>query len=77
MDELDAALPMALADAKPWWTSRTILAALAVVLSQLLALVGLAVDAPTLVDLLSALVGTVGGAVAIWGRLKAVQPIGG
>lgn len=61
---------------KPWWRSTTILGAAAVLLSQAAALAGYSLDAGQLVDLGTSLVGFIGGAAALWGRLHAVQPIG-
>lgn len=68
-------LPLAEADPKCWWQSRTILGAAAVVLSQVLALVGAHLDAPQVLGILTDVVGLVGGIVAIRGRLRAAQPI--
>lgn len=75
MTEPDFILPMALADSKPWWQSQTIRAALAVILAQLAALAGYAIDGSTLLDLMTSLAGVAGGALAIWGRVVAEQPI--
>jgi len=60
---------------KPWWTSTTVLGGVAVVASQIAALAGYTLDAPAIVDIGTSLIGMFGGAMAIWGRIKAVAPI--
>lgn len=70
-----AALPIAQADPKPFWTSHTIVAAGAVIVSQLTALAGYHLDAPQALDIATNVVGLAGGIWAIWGRTRAAQPI--
>lgn len=60
---------------KPWWQSNAVLGGVAVVASQLAALAGYQLDAPAIIDIGTSLIGLFGGAMAIWGRIKAVQPI--
>lgn len=68
-------LPLPDADPKPWWASNTIIGGVAVVASQVAAMVGYQLDAPSVMDIGTSLIGLFGGAMAIWGRIKAVQPI--
>jgi peptidoglycan/LPS O-acetylase OafA/YrhL len=72
---IPAHLPIAQADPKPWWRSRTILAALAIVTAQALALLGISVDAGQLTEILLAAGTAIAGLIAIWGRARAEQPI--
>ena len=68
-------LPIAGADPKPWWQSRRVLGSLAVIVAQGLAFAGLQVDAGLLTEMALQAVSLVGGAVALFGRIKASQPI--
>jgi len=68
-------LPINGADPKPWWQSTTVLGSLAVVLSQAAGLAGIHLDAGQLLEIGTSLVGLAGGLVAIWGRVRAAQPI--
>jgi len=68
-------LPITGADPKPWWQSTTVLGSLAVVLSQAAGLAGIPLDAGQLLEIGTSLVGLAGGLVAIWGRVRAAQPI--
>ena len=64
--------------AKPWWLSKTIFAALAILLVQLFALFGLPLaegDAEALVEGGRLVVTGVLALVAIWGRVTANQKI--
>lgn len=63
---------------KPWWLSKTIFAALAILLVQLFALFGLPLadaDAEGLVEGVRLVVTGVLALVAIWGRVIAKQKI--
>jgi len=60
---------------KPWWRSTTIVGALTVLVSQGAALAGYSLDAGALLELGTNLVGLIGGALALWGRLRATAPI--
>lgn len=71
----EAALPIPLADPKPWYASRTIIGSLMVLVSQTAALAGWDLDAPALTEIALQAVALVGGVVALWGRLRAEQPI--
>ncbi len=68
-------LLMSEADPKPWWQSTTILASTAVVVSQAVGLVGIDLDHGLVLNLITSLAGVVGGLMAIWGRVRAAQPI--
>ena len=68
-------LPITEADPKPWYQSRGVLGALAVIVSQLLAALGMHLDAPALAEVLFQLSGLAGGILALIGRLHAQQPI--
>lgn len=57
-------LPLAEADPKPWYRSRGILGALLVLASQLIAPLSL-----------WSVLALIGGALALWGRWRAEQPI--
>ncbi len=72
---LPTQLPLVGADPKPWWASQTIIASGVVVMSQLAALIGYQVDAPQLLDVVTSVVAAAGGLWAIWGRVRAAQPI--
>lgn len=58
-------------DEKVWWQSRTIVSSLAIVLCQLAALLGWAIDPAQISNLLLALVSLIGAATAISGRVRA------
>jgi len=75
MNDIPDHLPIPAADPKPWYRSRTIVAALAVVVTQAAALFGLALDVGALTELALNLIAVVGGAAAIYGRARAEQPI--
>lgn len=62
---------------KPWWQSRTILGAAAVLLAQAANALGLDVDEGHITEALTALVSAAGALLAIVGRVRARQPIGG
>lgn len=68
-------LPIRDADPKPWYASRGVLGALAVILSQCAALIGVHLDAPALTELAMQAVGLIGGILALIGRIGAEQPI--
>lgn len=75
MTEKDLALSLRDADPKPWWRSRGILGALAVIIAQIAALAGVTLDADLLTVALVDAAALVGGAAALWGRVRAEQPI--
>lgn len=58
-------------DSKPWYTSRTILASIAVVVAQSLALTGIDVDSGMLTEVAVQVVSLVGGLIAVYGRFAA------
>lgn len=68
-------LDLAEADPKPWYRSRTILGALMVVASQAAALAGIPLDPGALTELATTAVSLLGGVLAIYGRIKAEQPV--
>ncbi|MDF1607270.1 hypothetical protein PZ897_03670 [Hoeflea sp. YIM 152468] len=66
-------------DIKPWWRSRTLWGAIVTLAASALGLAGIDLgdaDREALIDLLSALGATLGGLVAIIGRLAAKHRIG-
>jgi hypothetical protein len=73
--EIPARLPIEQADPKPPWRSRTIVAAVAIVAVQVLTLFGVGVDAGALTEALMHLGTAIAGGIAIWGRIRAEQPI--
>ena len=75
IEPLTEHLPMAEADPKPWWQSTTILGSAAVVVSQVAGLAGVEIDDAVALQVITSLAGLAGGLVAIWGRVRAVQPI--
>ena len=60
---------------KPWWQSRGVLGAVAVILGVVLRHYGWIVDQGKLTDDLSSVMELFGGAVSLWGRIAADQPI--
>ena len=60
---------------KPWYQSRSVWGGLAAVAAALGTLFGLDIDTPALTEILLALGGVIGGAVAVYGRVKAERPI--
>jgi hypothetical protein len=60
---------------KPWWTSKTIRGAAACILAGVLGLSS--ADAQDIVEILVHFGSIAGGAMAIYGRRKATQRIGG
>jgi len=68
-------LPIAAADPKPWYTSFGVLGAVVVIIAQIAAAFGWAVDVPALNGYISDAVTLAGGAAALWGRIRAEQPI--
>ena len=63
------------ADPIPWWQSRAIRGGIAVLLSQVASLIGYQLDAGPLAGVLTDTAGLAGGLVAIWGRVRAIQPV--
>ncbi len=66
-------------DVKPWYQSRAVWGSLVAIIAPLGMLVGLEIDSGfqvSLVDFLVLAGSAVGGAVALWGRLKATKTIG-
>ena len=62
--------------AKPWWTSRAVLGALATIVASLAgALWSLDIDAAQLTDTLLALVTAATGLIALWGSVRRQAPI--
>ena len=64
---------------KPWWLSKTILAALAILIVSLFGRFGVTLansDAEALVEAVRAVVTGVLAIIAIWGRVTAKQKIG-
>ena len=65
-------------ETKVWWQSRTILASIVTVIALIAGGFNLTIDTQTqgeVVELVSVVVGVVGSAVAIWGRVKASKTI--
>jgi hypothetical protein len=60
---------------KPWWQSRGIIGSLVTVAASLAALAGYALDVEGTTELALGLATLIGGALAWWGRVKAVRPI--
>lgn len=71
----ESIMPIPLADPKPWYQSRTIIGSLMVLASQIIALIGWQVDATALTDLVMQGIALAGGVLALYGRLRAEQPI--
>jgi hypothetical protein len=70
-------LPIELADPKPWYHSRGVIGAVAVIAAQTAAVFGLSLDAGQITEIVLQAVTLIGGLVALWGRLRAEQPIRG
>lgn len=70
-------LPIDLADPKPWYTSRGVVGAVAVIAAQTATVFGLSLDAGQITEIALQAVTLIGGVVALWGRLRAEQPIRG
>lgn len=68
------ALPTPVA-AKPWWTSRAVLGALATILAGLAGFAGVSLDSGQLAETLLALATAVSGAIALWGSVRRTAPI--
>lgn len=65
---------------KAWWASKTIWGGLITLLSVVLSVLGYQMtteDQEILVGAITAIMGGVGGLLAIWGRVKASKPIKG
>ena len=65
---------------KPWYQSKTVWGALIAIASPLLGRAGLEVggaEQAELADALTTLAGTVGGLLALYGRLTATKGVGG
>lgn len=65
---------------KAWWASKTIWGGLITLLSVVLSVLGYQMtteDQEILVAAITAIMGSVGGLLAIWGRVKASKPIKG
>lgn len=60
---------------KPWWQSRGIIGSLVTISASLAALAGYALDVEGTTELAMGLATLIGGALAWWGRVKAMQPI--
>lgn len=68
-------LPIPGADPKPWWQSRGVVGAMAVIIAQIMAFAGVQLDAGTLTALLLQAVSLIAGIIALIGRVGATQPI--
>lgn len=68
-------LPLDGADPKPWYLSRGVIGALMVIIAQGAALFGVSLDASLLTEIALQALTLIGGLVALWGRLRAEQPI--
>lgn len=65
-------------DTKRWWESKTVLASLVVVLATIASMAGVQVDLTDqaeIVDLVYAIITSVAGLIAIYGRIKATATI--
>ena len=62
-------------DAKPIWQSRTIIGAFVTILALVAGFKNFKIDVANLTDILVQVAGLVGAAFAIYGRIKATQPI--
>jgi hypothetical protein len=65
----------AMDEPKPWWTSRGVIGSVVTVASSLAALAGWSIDQGSTTELALGLVSLAGGAMAWWGRARAVRPI--
>lgn len=65
------------AASKPWWQSKTILGALAVLLAAGASAAGIDLDEGTVTETLERVVTAAGAVLAIIGRITARAPIGG
>ena len=61
--------------AKPIWQSRTIIGAFVTILALVAGFKNFKIDVANLTDILVQVAGLVGGALAIYGRIKATQPV--
>ena len=68
-------LTISAADPKPWYQSTTIRAAVAIVIVQIAAALGVSLDGGVVVEVVAALGTLVGAALAVYGRVRAEQPI--
>lgn len=67
-------------DVKPWYQSKTVWGALIAIAAPLLGRAGLEVggaEQAQIADALTTLAGTVGGLLALYGRLTATKGVGG
>lgn len=55
----------------PWWESRTIIGAVVTVAASLAALAGYTIDIGQAIDIVLSLTTLAGGALALWGRIRA------
>ncbi|MBA1445856.1 MAG: hypothetical protein M3H12_18705 [Chromatiales bacterium] len=60
---------------KPWWKSRGVMGGAVAAVAGVIGLFGLEIDQVTATDALLQIAALVGGIVAVYGRLKAAQPI--
>lgn len=60
---------------KPWYLSRGVVGGMVSILAGILTAFGLEVDQPALTDTALAAAEVIGGAVAVYGRIKATQPV--
>jgi hypothetical protein len=60
---------------KAWWESRTIVGSAIVIVSTLAGLAGWSVDSGVTTDIVLQVAAIIGGALAIYGRVKAERPI--
>lgn len=66
---------MTRADPKPWYLSRAVWGGIVAAAAGIGAVAGIDIDQPALVELLLAAGGIAGGALGIYGRLRAERPI--
>lgn len=60
---------------KLWYQSRAVIGGLVAALAGIAALFGVDIDQPVLTDLFLSLGSLIGGALAVWGRVRAEPPV--
>ena len=61
--------------AKPWYQSRAIIGGLVAILASILGLWGIDLDQAAATEIALNAAPLIGGALAVWGRVKATRPI--
>jgi len=60
---------------KPWWKSRAVWGGIVAAVAPLLAMLGVNIDEPQLLNIIMSLVAVAGGIAAVYGRVVAVERI--